>query len=58
MKCSLCGLEFDEEKAQNACHGCILSKSCDLIRCPNCGYEMPVEPKFIKKLRERFKSKK
>jgi len=58
MKCSLCGLEFDEEKAQGACNGCMFSKSCELVRCPNCGYEMPIEPKFIKKLRERFKKEK
>ena len=58
MKCSLCGLEFDEKQAQNVCSGCMFSKSCELARCPNCGYEMPIEPGFIKKLRERFKKEK
>lgn len=57
MKCPLCGLEFKEEYGQSACKGCAISKSCDLIKCPNCGYEIPREPSFIKSLK-RWKEKK
>ncbi|MDO8493880.1 MAG: hypothetical protein Q7S68_00890 [Deltaproteobacteria bacterium] len=39
--CSLCGWQFPKAKA--ACHGCILSKGCGLIKCPNCGYEFAAE---------------
>jgi hypothetical protein len=53
MKCSLCGIEFDEKKAQAACSGCNLVKKCELIRCPNCNFEMVPEPEWIKKLKDR-----
>ena len=30
-----------------------MTKGCRLIKCPNCGYEMPPEPKWLKKILER-----
>jgi uncharacterized Zn finger protein len=57
MKCPLCGLEFDESEVSKACSGCHISRSCNLVRCPNCGYESPIEPKFIKKIKQ-WRSKK
>ena len=48
MKCTLCGFEFEEDKAQPACTSCALMKGCKLIRCPNCGFETPPEPKWLK----------
>lgn len=57
MKCTLCGYEFDEKKAQAACSGCSLVKKCDLIRCPNCNFEMIPEPAWLKKLREWRRNK-
>jgi hypothetical protein len=51
MKCSLCSYEFQETEAEIACQGCPLAKDCHLIKCPNCNYEMPKEPKLIKVLR-------
>ena len=48
MKCSLCGYQFDEESSEAACKGCPLAGACHMVRCPNCGYEMPVEPKLVK----------
>ncbi len=55
MKCSLCGLEFDEKKAAAACDGCFLNKNCNLVRCPNCNYEMVLEPQWIKRLIRKFR---
>ncbi len=52
MKCSLCGFEFNEKDAKSSCSGCYLARGCELIRCPNCGFEMTPEPKWIKNLRE------
>ncbi len=52
MKCDLCGFEFREEQAGAACKGCSFSRSCSLIKCPNCGYEIPKEPGFIKALKK------
>ena len=51
MKCPLCGLEFKEEDGQAACKGCPMARSCELIKCPNCGYEIPKESALIKKLK-------
>lgn len=56
MKCPLCGLEFKEDDGQAACKGCLMAKSCNLIKCPNCGYEVPKESGIIKKLK-RWKEK-
>jgi rubredoxin len=50
MKCSLCGFVFDEAKAQDGCKHCPSLGACKLIRCPNCGYETPPEPKWLKTL--------
>lgn len=57
MKCSLCGYEFDEKTAGRACDRCPMVKGCDLVRCPNCGFEMPTEPKWIRWLKDRGRKK-
>ena len=51
MKCPMCGSEFGEEGAKAACEGCPIGGACGMVRCPNCNYEMPTEPKLIKALR-------
>ncbi|OGO22425.1 MAG: hypothetical protein A2Z28_00880 [Chloroflexi bacterium RBG_16_51_9] len=51
MKCPMCGWQFREEDAKTACDGCPIGGSCGMIKCPNCNYEMPAEPKLIKALR-------
>jgi len=56
MKCPLCGLRFKEEESAIACQGCPISRPCGLIKCPNCGYEIPRDTgliKFLNKLREK-----
>ena len=30
-----------------------MAKGCKLIKCPHCDYEMPLEPKWLKKISER-----
>jgi rubredoxin len=56
MKCSLCGFNFDENEAETACKECFLAKNCKLIKCPNCGYEMPPEPAWLNKILRRRKA--
>jgi rubredoxin len=42
-ECSLCGLEFDGA----SCHGsCPMSRGCEMVRCPRCGYEF-VQDGFV-----------
>ena len=50
MKCSLCGLKFNEKEANCSCVGCIFKKNCNSYKCPNCGYETPKTPEMIEKI--------
>jgi Fe2+ transport system protein FeoA len=46
MRCQLCGFEF--ETATMVCHGeCPLGSHCNLICCPNCGYQVVDESKSL-----------
>jgi hypothetical protein len=53
MKCSFCGHDYNEDQSVCACKGCPVAKGCGLMKCPNCGYETPAEPKWLKSLTER-----
>ncbi len=48
MKCPLCGYQFHEDEGEAACKGCLLAGACHMVKCPNCGYDVPVEPGLIK----------
>lgn len=51
MRCSFCGSVFDKNNAEKGCNGCPFQGGCRKIKCPNCGFEMPEEPAWIRKLR-------
>lgn len=56
MKCSLCGFDFDEKIMPSGCDKCAIkiTSTCNMARCPNCGFEMPKESqmgRLLKKLR-------
>ncbi|MEL7562438.1 hypothetical protein [Dehalogenimonas sp. 4OHTPN] len=56
IKCPFCGFEFDAASGTAYCGSCPMGKSCRLVRCPNCAYETPAEPRLfaaIKKLRRK-----
>ncbi len=55
MKCSLCGFEFNEKEAERACKNCPVMKCCKLIKCSNCGFETPPEPKWLKHFKKERK---
>lgn len=57
MKCSLCGFEFDEKDTKACCSGCLFARGCELLKCPNCGFEMASEPDWIKRLKEKKEKK-
>ena len=52
MKCALCGFNYSINEGATACRGCPLGKSCHMARCPNCGYETPVDPAEIKMFKD------
>ncbi|MDP7263258.1 MAG: hypothetical protein QGI38_01910 [Candidatus Woesearchaeota archaeon] len=54
MKCSFCGYKFSEKDAKKACQGCVM-KNCNMIKCPNCNYENPIDTKLIKNIKRWMK---
>ena len=58
MKCPLCGNNFDEKNCEQGCKNCPVKKKCNLVKCPNCGYEIPISPEWLDKLlKKREKDK-
>jgi len=57
MKCPLCGLEFEESEGLAACKSCPVSRTCGLVKCPNCGYEVPGDPQVVKLIKKWRKNK-
>jgi len=49
MKCKICGNVFDESEKSSACQGCLIN-NCNMIRCPNCGFEQLPESKTESKV--------
>lgn len=47
MTCGFCGLAFVEDAGQPVCRGCPLTGVCHMVRCPACGYENPVPPRWL-----------
>ncbi len=45
-RCALCGFELGEGDARTGCRGCPMAGACHMIKCPNCGYEVPVAPEM------------
>jgi hypothetical protein len=53
ISCSLCGHAFREDEAQTSCAGCPVRGGCRLVKCPNCGFETPPDPAWLKALLSR-----
>jgi hypothetical protein len=51
MTCGMCRQAFSEDRGQQACQSCPLTSGCQFVHCPFCGYENPVEPPWLGKLR-------
>lgn len=39
FECGLCGTTFTH--GGQVCGACPLNAGCDLVKCPNCGYQFP-----------------
>ena len=58
MKCTFCGIEFDEKSAEKECGKCSFFSACKNVVCPGCGYHSPKKPpslKWLDKLRKIIK---
>ena len=54
INCSMCGHTFDP-LLHLACQNCPLKKGCNLVCCPQCGYEMvDVQQSKLARLAARF----
>jgi len=42
IPCPLCGTDYDEAQGRACRSGCPFQAGCRLLRCPHCGYEIPV----------------
>ena len=41
ITCPLCGTRYDQTDGATYHAGCPLQRTCHLLSCPNCGYEVP-----------------
>lgn len=52
VKCEFCGFEY--KKCDGiSCDGCPIN--CNIIKCPNCGYEILPESKSYKFMEDSYK---
>lgn len=52
--CALCGTRYSEAEGR-VCHaGCPLERGCQLLGCPNCGYETPAPSRLTRWLGRWF----
>ena len=43
--CSLCGARFTH--GGQVCRPCPMSTKCDLVKCPNCGFQFPRASRLV-----------
>ena len=43
--CALCGCRFTH--GERVCSACPMSAGCELVRCPNCGYQFPRSSRIV-----------
>ena len=52
VACGYCGQRFREDRGQPVCRRCPLASGCHFVRCPRCGYENPVPPRWLSRFIE------
>lgn len=53
LKCPLCGFKFNPEE-NPACSSCPFQKKCQVVCCPNCGYQTVAKAEFTDFLSRLF----
>lgn len=49
FQCGLCGARFTH--GGQVCGGCPLRAACNVVQCPNCGYQFPRSSHIVRWLR-------
>ncbi len=61
LQCSLCDFTFSSQDCGTNCIGCPISFSCEILKCPNCGYTFPSPEtstgRFLKRLFNKIRRK-
>lgn len=52
--CGFCGQSFQPDEGQPTCRSCPLKGGCQMVRCPHCGYENPLTPPWVTRVRAWF----
>jgi len=52
--CPLCGARYSESDGRTCHSGCPLQHGCQLLSCPNCGYEVPASTRMTRWLGRWF----
>jgi DNA-directed RNA polymerase subunit RPC12/RpoP len=52
FRCALCGARFSH--AGLVCRTCPMRPACDVVQCPNCGYQFPRSSKTLDWLKRAF----
>ncbi len=55
--CHFCGFSFSSDTCATTCANCPSMFSCNLFRCPNCGYSFPSQESSFGRLIRRVYSK-
>jgi hypothetical protein len=56
QECGYCRRTFAPDEGQPTCVSCPVRGGCQFVRCPHCGYENPVTPPWLAKVRAWFGS--
>jgi hypothetical protein len=48
VTCPLCGTCYSETEGRVCYSGCPLQRSCQLLSCPSCGYEIPAPTRITR----------
>ena len=52
FQCALCGCRFTH--GGQVCGACPMTTKCELVKCPNCGYQFPRGSRLLRLLGRAF----
>ena len=52
--CPLCGFQYERQDGVSSCDSCPLSRGCEQVCCPHCGYRVFTSSRILTTLRRWF----